>query len=183
MKSFLLAGAAFMLATGANLCAAEAQTNPPVPGIRGRHGPELDRCRGGRLDRPGLDAAHAAARGRLSTHSRRRSPGAVEPGAPQQRAIRSGAQSRGSGAARRRGDRPRYDRPGRLSGDPHPSRWARHPLSQRGKGANYKTQSNQSSSPAQRERGNQVRRTWWVRVTRRRGRLCRACNGGRSAGG
>jgi hypothetical protein len=30
MKSFLLAGAAFMLAAGANLCAAEAQTNSPV---------------------------------------------------------------------------------------------------------------------------------------------------------
>ena len=30
MKSFLLASAAFMLVAGANLCAAEAQTNPPV---------------------------------------------------------------------------------------------------------------------------------------------------------
>jgi hypothetical protein len=30
MKSFLLAGAAFMLVAGANLCAAEAQTNPPA---------------------------------------------------------------------------------------------------------------------------------------------------------
>jgi hypothetical protein len=30
MKSFLLAGAALMLVAGADLCAAEAQTNPPA---------------------------------------------------------------------------------------------------------------------------------------------------------
>jgi hypothetical protein len=30
MRSFLLAGAALMLVAGANFCAAEAQTNPPV---------------------------------------------------------------------------------------------------------------------------------------------------------
>ena len=88
-------------------------------GPRGRLGSELDRGRGGRLDRPCLDAAHAAARGRLSSYPRRRASGAVEPGTSQQRAIRGGAQSRCAGAARRRNHRSRHARPGRLGFSEH----------------------------------------------------------------